>query len=81
MVLIDLLGHGRSDKPTQTAKYRIDGYAEQMIGLLDHLGLASMTLGDARCAGRVVAGGRREPVRRDRAPGASAGLGAGDAGD
>ena len=35
VVLLDLLGHGRSDKPVHAAAYRIDTYAEQVVGLLD----------------------------------------------
>lgn len=45
VVLLDLLGHGRSDKPLHAAEYRIDSYAEQVIGLLDHLGVPSAVLG------------------------------------
>jgi pimeloyl-ACP methyl ester carboxylesterase len=37
VVLLDLLGHGASDKPTHAAEYRIDVYADQVVGLLDHL--------------------------------------------
>jgi len=37
VVLLDLLGHGASDKPMHAAEYRVDVYAEQVIGLLDHL--------------------------------------------
>lgn len=45
VVLVDLLGHGRSDRPTHAAEYRIDSYAEQVIALLDHLGVERATLG------------------------------------
>ena len=45
MVLLDLLGHGRSDSPTHATVYRIDSYAEQVIGLLDHLGVEGAVLG------------------------------------
>ena len=38
VVLLDLLGHGRSDKPRPAAEYRMDTYAEQVGELLDHLG-------------------------------------------
>lgn len=37
VVLLDLLGHGESDKPQHAAEYRIDVYAEQVVALLDHL--------------------------------------------
>jgi pimeloyl-ACP methyl ester carboxylesterase len=37
VVLLDLLGHGNSDKPQHAAEYRMDVYAEQVVALLDHL--------------------------------------------
>jgi pimeloyl-ACP methyl ester carboxylesterase len=37
VVLLDLLGHGHSDKPRHAAEYRMDVYADQVVGLLDHL--------------------------------------------
>lgn len=45
VVLLDLLGHGTSDKPEHAAEYRIDVYADQVLGLLDHLGAARAVLG------------------------------------
>lgn len=45
VVLIDLLGHGRSDKPTHASEYRIDTYADQVVGLLDHLEVSGAVLG------------------------------------
>ena len=36
VVLLDLFGHGRSDKSGDPADHRIDFYAEQMIAALDH---------------------------------------------
>jgi pimeloyl-ACP methyl ester carboxylesterase len=45
VVLIDLLGHGRSDKPAHASEYRIDTYAEQIVGLLDHLEIPCAVLG------------------------------------
>jgi pimeloyl-ACP methyl ester carboxylesterase len=37
VVLLDLLGHGNSDKPQHAAEYRFDVYADQVVALLDHL--------------------------------------------
>ncbi|MDH3731084.1 MAG: alpha/beta hydrolase [Acidimicrobiia bacterium] len=45
VVLLDLLGHGRSDRPTHASAYRIDAYANQVFGLLDTLGEADAVLG------------------------------------
>ncbi len=45
VVLIDLLGHGRSDKPIHASEYRIDSYATQVFALLDELGAERAVLG------------------------------------
>ncbi|MGQ0620367.1 MAG: alpha/beta fold hydrolase [Panacagrimonas sp.] len=45
VILLDLLGHGRSDKPIKAAEHRVDFYAEQVLGLMDHLGLDRAILG------------------------------------
>jgi pimeloyl-ACP methyl ester carboxylesterase len=45
VVLLDLLGHGASDKPVHAAEYRVDVYTEQVLGLLDHLGADRVVLG------------------------------------
>ncbi len=45
VILLDLLGHGRSDKPTKAAEHRVDFYAEQVLGLMDHLSLERAILG------------------------------------
>lgn len=45
VILLDLLGHGRSDRPTKAAEHRVDFYAEQILGLMDHLGLERAILG------------------------------------
>lgn len=45
VILLDLLGHGRSDKPEHAAEYRIDAYADQVFALLDELGVHEAVLG------------------------------------
>ena len=45
VVLLDLLGHGRSDKPRHAAPHRMDLYAEQVLCLLDELGVGQVVLG------------------------------------
>jgi pimeloyl-ACP methyl ester carboxylesterase len=32
VVLLDLLGHGKSEKPTDPREHRVDFYAEQVVG-------------------------------------------------
>jgi pimeloyl-ACP methyl ester carboxylesterase len=45
VVLLDFLGHGRSDKPTHASDYRIDSYSDQIIALLDELGVERAVFG------------------------------------
>jgi pimeloyl-ACP methyl ester carboxylesterase/acyl-CoA-binding protein len=45
VILLDLLGHGRSDKTTDPKDHRCDFYADQVIALLDHLGIERAMLG------------------------------------
>ena len=44
-MLLDLLGHGRSDQPKHASAYRIDTYADQVFALLDELGVEQAVLG------------------------------------
>jgi pimeloyl-ACP methyl ester carboxylesterase len=37
VVTLDLLGHGRSDRPRDMWRYSMTTFAEQIVGLLDHL--------------------------------------------
>src|SRR5438105_9744406 len=37
VVTLDLLGHGKSDRPQDMRQYSMDQFAEQTIALLDHL--------------------------------------------
>jgi pimeloyl-ACP methyl ester carboxylesterase len=37
VISLDLLGHGESDRPTDMWRYSMPQFAEQVIGLLDHL--------------------------------------------
>ena len=45
VVLLDLLGHGKSDKPSHASEYRMDLYAEQVLALLDELHVEEAALG------------------------------------
>ena len=45
VVLLDLLGHGRSDKPTDPREHRVDFYAEQVGACLDHLKIDKALVG------------------------------------
>ena len=43
--LLDVLGHGQSDRPPRADANRIDFYGEQIIALLDHLKLKQAVIG------------------------------------
>ncbi|HEY5013885.1 MAG TPA: alpha/beta hydrolase [Acidimicrobiia bacterium] len=45
VALLDLLGHGRSDKPLQASAYRMDSYADEVVAFLDHLGVDRAVIG------------------------------------
>jgi len=45
VILLDLLGHGRSDKSSDPKDHRADFYADQVIGLLDYLGIEQAMVG------------------------------------
>lgn len=45
VVLLELLGHGQSDKPTHASAHRMDRYADQVIALIDHLGAEQAVVG------------------------------------
>src|ERR1700759_3096629 len=44
VVTLDLLGHGRSDRPRDMAAYSMPFFGEQTIALLDHLGVDEAVL-------------------------------------
>ncbi len=64
VVLLDLLGHGRSDKPKHASAYRIDTYTDQVFALLDELGVEEAVLGGMSLGANVsLFAGSRQPRR------------------
>ena len=53
VVLLDLLGHGRSDKPRDPTAHRMDLHVEQVVCLLDELGVDQAVLGGVSLGGDV----------------------------
>src|SRR5690242_14359763 len=39
VITVDLLGHGRSDRPRDMWRYSMATFGEQVIALMDHLGI------------------------------------------
>lgn len=54
VVLLDLLGHGTSDKPRHATQHRMDRYARQVVALLDHLGVARAAVGGVSLGANVT---------------------------
>jgi pimeloyl-ACP methyl ester carboxylesterase len=53
VILLDLPGHGLSDKPQRASFHRMDTYAHHVVALLDHLGLETAVLGGVSLGGNV----------------------------
>lgn len=54
VVLLDLLGHGQSDRPEHASEYRFDVYTEQVVALLDHLDVARAVVGGVSLGANVA---------------------------
>jgi pimeloyl-ACP methyl ester carboxylesterase len=54
VVCIDLLGHGRSDQPDDLRAYSMPLFAEQVLALLDHLGLERAVVGGTSLGANVA---------------------------
>ncbi|MGH3330315.1 MAG: alpha/beta fold hydrolase [Nocardioidaceae bacterium] len=53
VVTVDLLGHGRSDRPVDPMQYSMTAFGEQVIELLDHLGAAQAVIGGTSLGANV----------------------------
>jgi pimeloyl-ACP methyl ester carboxylesterase len=53
VVTLDLLGHGRSDRPADPHAYSMQAWADQVIALLDHLGAAQAVVGGTSLGANV----------------------------
>lgn len=54
VVTLDLLGHGDSDRPGESWQYSMPAFAEQTLGLLDHLGVAQAVVGGTSLGANVA---------------------------
>jgi pimeloyl-ACP methyl ester carboxylesterase len=54
VIAIDLLGHGRSDRPTDMSQYSMTFFARQVEALLDHLDLDSAVIGGTSLGANVT---------------------------
>jgi pimeloyl-ACP methyl ester carboxylesterase len=53
VVTLDLLGHGRSDRPTDPKEYSLTAWGEQVVLLLDHLGAEQAVVGGTSLGANV----------------------------
>ncbi len=53
IILLDLPGHGLSDKPRRASFHRMDTYAHHVVALLDHLGIDRAVIGGVSLGGNV----------------------------
>jgi pimeloyl-ACP methyl ester carboxylesterase len=54
VICVDLLGHGRSDQPNDLRLYSMPLFAEQVLALLDHLGLERAVVGGTSLGANVA---------------------------
>ncbi|KQY54610.1 alpha/beta fold hydrolase [Nocardioides sp. Root140] len=53
VVTLDLLGHGRSDRPADPMVYSMTAFGEQVVALLDHLGADQAVIGGTSLGANV----------------------------
>lgn len=53
VICVDLLGHGRSDQPEDLRLYSMPLFAEQVVALLDHLGIERAVVGGTSLGANV----------------------------
>jgi pimeloyl-ACP methyl ester carboxylesterase len=54
VVVLDPLGHGRSDRPADPLSYSVTAFAEQVVALLDHLGAPRAVVGGSSLGANVA---------------------------
>lgn len=54
VVTVDLLGHGRSDRPADPRVYSMTAFGEQVVALLDHLGAPEAIVGGTSLGANVA---------------------------
>jgi pimeloyl-ACP methyl ester carboxylesterase len=54
VIAIDLLGHGRSDRPADMSQYSMTFFSQQVVALLDHLELDDAVIGGTSLGANVT---------------------------
>ncbi len=64
VITLDLLGHGRSDRPRDMWRYSMAIYGRQIVGLMDHLGIdQAVVMGTSLGANAALEVAARDPER------------------
>jgi pimeloyl-ACP methyl ester carboxylesterase len=64
VITVDLLGHGASDRPRDMWRYSMPGFGEQVIALMDHLGLEqAAVMGTSLGANAALEAASKRPER------------------
>jgi pimeloyl-ACP methyl ester carboxylesterase len=64
VITVDLLGHGASDRPRDMWRYSMPGFGEQVITLMDHLGLEqAAVMGTSLGANAALEAASKRPER------------------
>ena len=64
VICLDLLGHGESDRPRDMWRYSMPVFGEQIVALLDHLGIdEAVVAGTSLGANSTLEAARRAPER------------------
>lgn len=66
VILIDLLGHGESDRPGHSRFYSMEIFARQVVALLDHLGIEEAVVGGTSLGANVALEAAHYAPRRVR---------------
>ena len=53
VITVDLLGHGRSDRPTDPKRYSMTAFARQVVGLIEHLDVDQVVVGGTSLGANV----------------------------
>lgn len=54
VITVDLLGHGESDRPPEMVNYSMTLFADQVVALLDHLGIDEAVIGGTSLGANVA---------------------------
>lgn len=54
VITLDLLGHGESDRPTESWRYSMSAFGVQVVALLDHLEIGSAVIGGTSLGANVA---------------------------